>query len=116
MNKSNFQPVVILTYPQTHKYLRTTEFSKLTGQALKNKTVVAFEYPVPYDKNASRGNEPYYPILTSENIARNSACLSKLKKIKNVFPCGRLADYKYYNMDKVIMRTFEMFEELKPHL
>lgn len=112
LNQNSYQPVTLLTYPQTHQYLRTTEFSKLTGQPLKDKTVVAFEYPVPYDKNACRGNEPYYPILTPGHIAQNNAYLSELKKVKNVFPCGRLADYKYYNMDQAVVRAFEVFHSI----
>lgn len=112
MEMDSYQPVSILTYPQRYAYLRTTEYSKFMKNAPKGKTSVAFEYPVPYDKTARRGNEPYYPILTPDNIAQNDAYLRGLKKIENIFPCGRLADYKYYNMDQVVIRAFEIFHTI----
>ncbi len=111
--QSDFQEVAILTYPQSRKYLRTTEFSKLTGKAKSDKTVVAFEYPVPYDKTAEIGNEPYYPILTEENMQKNDEYVMALTRIKNFFPCGRLADYRYYNMDQAVERAFEVFDKIK---
>lgn len=113
MEVDSYQPVSILTYPQRHAYLRTTEYSKFMKTAPKGRTLVAFEYPVPYDKNACRGNEPYYPVLVEENIEQNNTYLQRLKRIQNIFPCGRLADYKYYNMDQAVIRAFEVFEEIK---
>lgn len=113
MEMESYQPSAIQTYPQTHKYLRSTEYTKLMQHPPRGKTVVAFEYPVPYQKDAKLGREPYYPILTAQNTARNDIYLSLLGKTKNVFPCGRLADYKYYNMDSAIKRAFEAFDEIK---
>ncbi len=108
MDRSSYQPVSILTYPQEHSYLRTTEYAKLMQDPPQGRTVVAFEYPVPYDKK----NEPYYPILTAENIKKNNQYLERIKRISNVFPCGRLADYQYYNMDQVIIRAFKVFHTI----
>lgn len=113
MDTESYQPVAILSYPQAHEYLRTTEYSKLMKHAPQGKTVVAFEYPMIYDKMASQGNEPYYPILTKENVAKNETYVRGLSRIPNIIPCGRLADYKYYNMDNAIIRAFEVFEDLK---
>ena len=113
MEKDSYQPMFLVTYPQTYDYLRTTEFSKLMPKSPKGKTVVAFEYSVPYDKHAKKGNQPYYPILTKENIAQNNRYLAGLGKIPNVFPCGRLADYKYYNMDQVVIRAFDVFHQIQ---
>ena len=114
METDSYQPAAILAYPQEHEYLRTIEYSKLMRNAGGySKTIVAFEYPVLYNKNARRGNEPYYPVLTEKNIKRNEEYIRRLKRIKNVFPCGRLADYKYYNMDQAVKRAFDVFEEIK---
>lgn len=113
MDMDSYQPTAIYTYPQTHEYLRSTEYSKFMQEPPKGKTVVAFEYPVPYDKYAEKGNEPYYPILTSENVEKNNRYLGELKRINNVVPCGRLADYKYYNMDQAVERAFGVFEQMK---
>lgn len=111
--QSSYQPMAIVTYPQEHEYLRTTEFSKLTPRGPEGKTAVAFEYPVPYSRNSQRGSEPYYPILTPRNIAKNGEYLAKLGRIENVYPCGRLADYQYYNMDQAIIRAFDVFRSIK---
>lgn len=116
MEVDSYQPTAVLTYPQRYAYLRTTEYSKFMQNAPKGKTLVAFEYPVPYDKRARRGNEPYYPVLTKKNVEQNNTYLQKIKRIQNIFPCGRLADYKYYNMDQAVMRAFEMFKEIKSQL
>lgn len=113
LEQESYQPTAILTYPQTNKYLRTTEYSKLMQVPPKGRTVVAFEYSVPYNKNMEVGNEPYYPILTAQNIAKNDAYRNRLGKIENVYSCGRLADYKYYNMDEVIVRAFDAFRDIK---
>lgn len=114
--QDSYQPTAIMTYPQTNCYLRTTEYSKMMRDPTPHKTVVAFEYPVPYNKEAERGNEPYYPVLTAENIERNDEYYKQLSVIQNLFFCGRLADYKYYDMDKAIIRAFEKFGELKKAL
>lgn len=113
MEMESYHPCAIQTYPQTHKYLRTTEYAKLMQHPPRGNTVVAFEYSVPYHKNADIGGEPYYPVLTAQNIARNDTYVACLGKIKNVFPCGRLADYKYYDMDKAVIRAFEVFRNVK---
>lgn len=112
MEMESYQPSAIQAYPQAHKYLRSTEYTKMMRQPPKGKTVVAFEYPIPYDKNATKGNEPYYPVLTQENIERNRAYIQQLARIPNIVPCGRLADYKYYNMDQAVVRAFEVFHAL----
>jgi len=109
MERGSYQPVPILTYPQEHSYLRTTEFTKLMRNPPQGRTVVSFEYPVPYDKK----NEPYYPILTADNIKKNDQYLERIKRVPNVFPCGRLADYQYYNMDQAIIRAFEVFKTIR---
>lgn len=113
MDMEGYQPVAIMTYPQTHDYIRTTEYSKFSNNTPKDKTVVAFEYSVYFQKGAAVGNEPYYPILTQENIQRNAYLTEKAKVFKNLIPCGRLADYKYYNMDQAVLRAFETFSALK---
>lgn len=113
LNTQSYQPVAIMTYPQTHDFIRTTEYSKFSNNVPKDKTVVAFEYSVFFQKNADVGKEPYYPILTQENIQRNAQLTQRLEVFDNLIPCGRLADYKYYNMDQAILRAFEVFSMLK---
>ena len=113
MDIEEYQPVAIMTYPQTHDYIRTTEYSKFSNNTPKDKTVVAFEYPAYFQRDAVLGSEPYYPILTQENIQKNARLVEGARVFINLIPCGRLADYKYYNMDQAILRAFEVFSTIK---
>lgn len=113
MDMDSCQPAPIVAYPTTHDYLRSTEYSKMMADPPAGKTTVAFEHPVAYDKDADTGNEPYYPVLTAQNIEKNENYRRELSRISNVFSCGRLADYKYYNMDQAAARAFEVFETVR---
>ncbi|EKS3506085.1 UDP-galactopyranose mutase, partial [Campylobacter jejuni] len=52
-----------------------------------------------------KSNEPYYPILTSESLKLYHNYKNLAKKINNLYFLGRLADFKYYNMDQAIKRA-----------
>jgi UDP-galactopyranose mutase len=110
INTDSFQDAPIVAYPLAEGYTRITEYKKLPIQNISGLTTVAYEYPLPVNK--AEGNEPYYPVLTDDNVLLYNKYLSDLNEIPNLFLCGRLADYKYYNMDSVIMRAFDVFESL----
>lgn len=110
-NTSNYQNVAIVAHPAGVPYTRITEYTKLPYQHVGEKTVIAIEYPLAYDKNADKGNEPYYPVLTEESQQQYNRYLEYSKKFKNLTLCGRLADFKYYNMDQVIERTLKLYKE-----
>lgn len=65
-----------------------------------------------YDLESEYGNEPYYPILTKENIGLFERYKNKAEGLLNFKSCGRLADYKYYNMDQAILKALEVAKEL----
>lgn len=109
----SFQDVAIVAYPQVDGYTRITEYTKMPQQNCNNWTSVAYEYPVDYNKNADIGSEPYYPVLTIESQNTYQKYFEYSKRFKNLILCGRLADYKYYNMDQVILRTLELYEEME---
>jgi len=109
-NIESFQKVPIVAYPKADGYTRITEYKKLPPQTIPGLTTVAYEYPLPANK--SENNEPYYPIITDTNLSLYNKYLFDLNNIPNLFLCGRLADYKYYNMDAAIMRAFEVFMEI----
>lgn len=96
-NKESFQDFAVINYPNDYDWTRITEFKKFTND-YSEKTTVCFEYP----KN---DGDPYYIVLDSDNIERRKEYLKMVKtleeKKKHVF-VGRLAEYKYYNMDQVI--------------
>lgn len=110
--KKSFQNVAIVAYPQEQGFTRITEYTKMPYQN-SNHTVVAVEYPQKYDKTSERGNEPYYPVLTDESKARYEQYREYSQKFKNLLLCGRLADFKYYNMDQVILRALNIYDEIK---
>lgn len=109
-NIKDYQNVAIVALPQEQSITRITEYTKLPYQNVGDRTVIAKEYSVEYDKDADKGNEPYYPVLTDDSIKIYSEYKDEADKIKNLILCGRLADFKYYNMDQVIERALNCFE------
>jgi len=103
-----YQEVGQINFPNNNDYTRITEFKFLTGQQSKF-TTIAFEYPRKYRNNDSM--IPYYPIPKAENNELYNKYLNEAKKLKNVIFCGRLADYKYYNMDQIVARSLNIFEK-----
>ena len=108
-SKDSFQDYPVVAYPQAEGFTRITEFKKLQPQNGTG-TTYAKEFPIPYNK--TKGAEPYYPILTSESKDQYEKYKRKAEQIKNLFFCGRLADYKYYNMDQALSRALEVSSRL----
>lgn len=109
-NTDSFLEAPVVAYPKADGYTRITEFKKLPPQNIPGTTVVAFEYPL--HANIANKNEPFYPVLTEDNTALFNRYRSDLNGIPNLFLCGRLAEYKYYDMDAVILRAFEVCEKI----
>lgn len=78
--------------------------------------IVVTEYPLRYNKDAEVENLPYYPIMNDENNKVYKQYYNKSKRYNNLFLNGRLAEYKYFNMDIVIEHTFERFKEIEVYL
>ena len=99
----SYQPTASTRYPNDYDYTRITEFKKMTGQ-VHPKTTILKEYPC-------FGEEPYYTYPTKEwkELAERYKKLA-LKEKKVIF-LGRLAEYKYYDMDDVIRRALDVFEQ-----
>ena len=103
-----FQNEAIMIHPLAPKYTRITEYKKLPVQDIRGKTTIAIEYPKPVlDQNT----EPYYPLLTNENQKRYTKYKNEITNIRNLYSLGRLADYKYYNMDQAIKRALDVFKQ-----
>lgn len=105
---SHLQPVGTINYPNEHPFTRITEFKHLTGQVHGGSTL-AIEYPEAYTPGR---NEPYYPVPKAENQEKYILYQKEAVKLKNVIFAGRLADYRYYNMDQAVARALKMFEEV----
>ena len=110
-------PSEIISYPQANGYTRRTEYHKLMKDSSQVVgSIVATEYPLQYDPNAAVGNVPYYPVMTEESGRLYQMYLEDVKKYKDLFLCGRLAEFKYYNMDICIEHALSYFEHIKTHL
>lgn len=103
------QKYPVVAYPQAEGYTRITEYKKLPVQDVKG-TTYAVEYPLPY--KAGESNEPYYPVLTGESQELYAKYKALADKIDNLYLCGRLADFKYYNMDQALDKALELSEQL----
>ena len=98
------QPAPVINYPNEHAYTRVTEFKYLTGQR-HHKTAIVYEIP------KSEG-DPYYPIPRTENDTLYKRYRALAAELPNVHFVGRLATYKYYNMDQVVAQALAVFAEI----
>jgi UDP-galactopyranose mutase len=99
-----YQPAAVVNYPNEHAYTRVTEFKYLTGQE-HSKTSIVYEYP------ASEG-DPYYPIPQPQNAELYARYKVLADALPRVHFAGRLATYKYYNMDQVVAQALAIFGKL----
>lgn len=93
-NIEQFQKVGTINYPNDYDFTRITEFKHLTGQQHSGTSIVR-EYP-------QAEGEPYYPIPRQENENLYKKYQALANQEKNVSFVGRLAQYRYYNMDQVV--------------
>jgi UDP-galactopyranose mutase len=103
LNQPQYQPVAVVNYPNDYEFTRVTEFKHLTGQE-HPKTSIVYEYP-------RAEGDPYYPIPRSEN-AQIYRQYQELANETGVHFVGRLATYKYYNMDQVVAQALTLYARL----
>jgi UDP-galactopyranose mutase len=103
--QSQFQPVGVVNYPLDRDYTRITEYKYLTGQH-HPWTALTYEYPT--DKG-----DPYYPVPRAENQALYKLYEDSARAVDDVWFVGRLATYRYYNMDQVVGQALATFEEIE---
>jgi UDP-galactopyranose mutase len=100
-----FQPVAVINYPSKDiPYTRVTEYKHLTGQT-HAKTSISYEYP------AAEG-DPFYPIPRAENVDLFRKYRLLADQLPHVHFLGRLASYRYYNMDQVVGQALALFERI----
>lgn len=108
-NCSHWQPCGTVNYTVSEDYTRITEFTHMTGQKL-GKTTIMKEYPRAYE--ALPGQIPYYAIISDENQAHYERYRKLAEGIEDFHLIGRLAEYRYYNMDAIVVRALELADEL----
>lgn len=101
-DEDSVQSAPVVAYPQEEGYTRITEYKKLPVQN-RTGSSYAVEYPLPYREGEKL--EPYYPVLTAESQEQYAKYKALADRIANLVCCGRLADFKYYNMDQALERA-----------
>jgi UDP-galactopyranose mutase len=104
VNTAFVQPVAVINYPNDYPYTRVTEFKYLTGQE-HPKTVLVHEYP-------RAEGDPYYPVPRPENAELYKKYKALADATTSVHFVGRLATYKYYNMDQVVAQALTVFNKI----
>ena len=110
IEKEFFQEAAVINYPNDFDYTRITEYKYFTKQKSKF-TTFSEEYPQDYDKTVPCKDVPFYPIPTKSNHELYEKYRRLTLKFKNILFLGRLAEYKYLNMDLVIKSALNLFDE-----
>jgi UDP-galactopyranose mutase len=98
------QPAPVVNFPNEHPYTRVTEFKYLTGQE-HEKTSLVYEYPTDE-------GDPYYPVPRPENAEIYKKYQALAESTEDVHFVGRLATYKYYNMDQVVAQALSVYSRI----
>jgi UDP-galactopyranose mutase len=99
-----FQQTGTINYPNEHPYTRVTEFKYLSGQ-VHPKTSVVYEFP-------KAEGDPYYPVPRPENAELYRKYQLLTRELPDVYFTGRLATYKYYNMDQVVAQSLALYKKI----
>ena len=116
--EGTFQQVATVNYPtpeKQHPYTRITEYKHMMLEKPKD-TSICIEYSLPYKRNAEKGNIPYYPVFTEMGQKKYQDYVELSNKFEKLYLVGRLAEYRYYNMDVIVQRALEVFQEIKEKL
>lgn len=103
-DNESYQNAPVVAYPKAEGYTRITEYKKLPVQECEG-TVYALEYPIPYQ--GEDDVEPYYPVQTQSSVEQYHRYSDDADHIENLYYVGRLADFKYYNMDQALRRALD---------
>ncbi|AOM79657.1 UDP-galactopyranose mutase [Pedobacter steynii] len=105
LDQDNFQPTGTVNYPNDYGFTRITEFKHLSGQQHK-KTSIVYEFP-------KAEGDPYYPIPKPDNTLLYEKYQKLAAKLEHTYFVGRLATYKYYNMDQVVAQALSTFKKIQ---
>jgi UDP-galactopyranose mutase len=111
LNQELYQPTSVVNYPNNYNFTRITEFKHIHPINTPVTTILK-EYPQQYVKNH---NEPYYPIFIDKSKQQYQEYLQYSEKYSNLILLGRLAEYKYYDIDDVIERALNVFNDEVKH-
>ena len=109
-DKPDYQGHSVVNYTVSEDFTRITEFKYLTGQQAEGTTIVK-EYPFAY--TGAEGEIPYYSIANEANQKLYEQYRGLVEHIPNVWLLGRLAEYKYYNIDAMVLKALELTDKIK---
>ena len=109
LDVEEYQPRAVVNYTVSEDYTRITEFKQLTGQKVVGTTIMK-EYPLAY--TGKDGEIPYYAIMNDTNKKMYDSYVSLVSKYDNFYLLGRLAEYKYYNIDGIVEKALNLVKEL----
>jgi UDP-galactopyranose mutase len=104
-NQEFFQEGPVVNYPNDNKFTRIVEYKHITGQK-HQKTTISKEFPTDE-------GEPYYPVLTAQNRKILRQYQKQANNLDKIFFIGRLAEYRYINMDEAFNNALRLFEKLE---
>lgn len=110
LEQDQFQPVGTVNYTTSEDFTRITEFKNMTGQVVPGKTAIMKEFSHAYEPGS--GQTPYYAIIDPKNRALYERYLERVQNLTNFHPVGRLAEYRYYDMDAVTDSALELSDEI----
>ena len=111
LDQSDFQQGhSVVNYTVSEDYTRITEFQYLTGQTDCDGTTIVREYPFAY--SGADGEIPYYAILNADNEALYERYRGLTAKLSDFYLLGRLAEYKYYNIDAMVRKALDLTERI----
>jgi len=105
-----FQSHGTINYTMDREYTRITEFKHMTLQKLPHVTTIVKEYSRAY--TAGAGEIPYYAVINPDSLALYARYKARADELPNLYPLGRLAEYKYYNMDAIVERALVLARQL----
>lgn len=105
-----FQPTAVVNYTVSEAYTRIAEYKYLTGCEDAQGTTVCREYPAAFTD--PEGQIPYYPIPDEKSRNRYAQYARRADTCKNLILLGRLAEYRYYDMDDITLRAMSVTEAL----
>lgn len=110
LNQDSFQGHSVVNYTVSEDFTRITEFKYLTGQLKADGTTIVREYPFAY--TGAEGEIPYYAILNEDNEALYEKYKALTQRYRGFYLLGRLAEYKYYNIDAMAAKAMELADAL----
>lgn len=113
-DKEYFQENSVINYPNEQNFTRIVEYKYFTGQ-IHPKTTISKEFSTTYDPEV---NEPYYPVPNPKNkkIFKKYQTEAENLEKNGIYFVGRLANYKYFNMDEAFKNALDLFYKINPQV